>query len=77
MWLERFIRPTATSTEVVCLAVAAGAALMWLATVADHVLGLGWGLEAEGIWTTPLIGVVALLVRILARVIFRWIGAVD
>jgi hypothetical protein len=77
MSLERFRRFNVRSTDIICLVIASVAALMWLATVADHLLGLRWGWDVELIWIAPIVGGGALLVRTLARAIFRWVGALD
>ena len=74
---DRFHRINARFTEIICLAVAAIVALIWLATVADYLLRLGWGWDIENIWTAPIVVAGALLVRTLARAVFRWIGAID
>lgn len=74
---ERFHRFNVRSTEIICLVGAAMAALMWLATVLDHLLDLRWGWDIEIIWIAPIIIGGALLTRTLARVIFRWMGVID
>jgi hypothetical protein len=77
MSLERFHRFNVRSTEISCLVIAVMAALMWLATAADHLFGLRWGWDVEIIWIAPIVGGGALLIRTLARAIFRWVGATD
>nr|WP_294168400.1 hypothetical protein [uncultured Sphingomonas sp.] len=77
MSLERFLRFNVRSTAIICSVIAVVAALMWLATAADHLLGLRWGWDFEIIWIAPIVGGGALLVRTLARAVFRTVGAID
>ena len=74
---DRFHRLNVRGTEIICWIAVAMAALMWVATVADHLLGLRWGWDIDIIWVAPIVGGGALLVRALARVIYRWVGASD
>jgi hypothetical protein len=48
---------------------------MWLATVADQSFHLGWGWDRQILWLSPIIALGTMLVRVLGRVIFRWVGA--
>lgn len=74
---ECFQRINLRSTQLISFVVVAAAALMWLATAADHLFGLRWGWDIENLWTAPIIATVALIVRILARAVSRWVGAAD
>lgn len=77
MSLAGYNRFVVRSTDVSCWAVVIVAALMWLATLADHFLRLGWGWDVRIIWIAPIIVTGALLTRLLGRIIFRWVGALD
>jgi hypothetical protein len=65
------------STDLTCWAVVILAGLMWLATLADHFLRLGWGWDVQIIWVAPIIIGGGLLVRKLSRRIYRWVGALK
>jgi hypothetical protein len=77
MSLDSYNRFVVRSTDVSCWAVAIAAALMWVATLADHFLRLGWGWDVQIIWIAPIIIAGALVTRLLSRIIFRWVGALD
>jgi hypothetical protein len=59
----RFHRFNLRSTDIICLGTALLAVLMWLAAVADQVLGLRWGWDVEIVWIAPIIVGGALLIR--------------
>jgi len=59
------------STFAVMLAVSG----MWLAAVADRSLHLGWGWDRQILWTAPIIILGTMIVRLIGRAIFRWVGA--
>jgi hypothetical protein len=77
MSLEAYNRFVVRGTDLSCWAVAVVAATIWFATIADHFLRLRWGWDVQIIWIAPFIIAEALLVRLLSRVIFRWVGALD
>ena len=77
MSLDGYNRFVVRSTNLSCCAVVVAANLMWVATIADHFLRLGWGWDVQIIWIAPIIVAGALLTRFLSRVIFRWVGALD
>jgi hypothetical protein len=77
MALDGYNRFLVRSTDLTCWAVVILAALMWVATLADHILQLGWGWDIQIIWIAPIIIGVALLTRKLSRVVFRSVGALD
>lgn len=77
MSLESYNRFAVRSFEISILMVIIGATLMWLATLADHFLALGWGWDPQIIWIAPVIVAGALLTRTLGRLIFRSVGASD
>jgi len=77
MSLAGYNRFVVRSTGVTCWAVVVAALLMWVATLADHFLGLGWGWDVQIIWIAPIIVAGALVTWLLSRIIFRWVGALD
>jgi hypothetical protein len=77
MSLKSYNRFVVRSTDVGCWLAFSFAALMWIATIADHTLRLGWGWDVQIIWLAPIIMAGALLTRFLSRLIFRWVGASD
>jgi hypothetical protein len=77
MSLERYNRFVVRSTELSLWAIVFLVSLMWIVTLADHLLRLGWGWDVQIIWIAPIIVVGALLTRLLSRAIFRWVGALD
>ena len=48
---------------------------MWLATLADRLLHLGWGWDRQILWVAPIIVLGTMLARLIGRGIFRWVGA--
>jgi hypothetical protein len=77
MSLDGYNRFVVRSTGWSLWAVIAISSLTWIATIADHLLHLGWGWDAQIIWIAPIIVAGALLMRLLSRAIFRWVGALD
>ena len=77
MPLAGYNRFVVRSTDISCWAVVIAAALMWVATVTDHFLRLGWGWDTQIIWIAPIIVAGALITRLLSRIIFRSVGALD
>ena len=77
MPLAGYNRFVVRSTDISCWAVVIAAALMWVATVADHFLRLGRDGTLEIIWIAPIIVAGALILRLLSRIIFRSVGALD
>jgi hypothetical protein len=77
MALDGYNRFVVRSTDLVCWLVVSLAAIMWVATVMDHFLRFGWGWHIQIIWIAPIIVGGAMITRLLARVIFRWMGALD
>ncbi len=77
MSLRSYNRFVVRSTDLTCWAVVILAAFMWVATLADHLLRLGWGWDTQIIWIAPIIVGGALLTRKLSHVLFRWVGALD
>ncbi len=77
MSLTRFHRLNVRSTDIICLGIAMLAAVAWLATAADRLFDLRLGWDVEILWIAPIVGFGALLIRMVARAIFRWVGALD
>ena len=74
---ERYNRFVVRSTNISLWMVAIVAGALWVATLADHILSLGWGFDIQGLWLAPLIATGALLVRAISLAIFRVFGALD
>src|SRR5690242_19980717 len=77
MSLDGYNRFVVRSTDWSLWAVVAISSLMWIATIADHFLDLGWGWDVQIIWIAPIVVAGALLTRVLSRAILRWVGALD
>jgi hypothetical protein len=61
--------------NVSTIAVVVVVSAMWLATVADRLLHLGWGWDRQILWIAPIIVVGAMLVRVIGHGVFRLVGA--
>lgn len=74
MTLDGYTRFNVRSFNFMCWAAVVTSVIMWVATIADHVLQLGWGWDIQIVWIAPIIAGVALLTRLLGRAISKWMG---
>ncbi len=72
---ERYNRFVVGSFNVVGKAIIVATCLMWLITLADLLLGLGWGWDKQGLWLAPIIIVMGIAVLMGGNAIFRLVGA--
>jgi hypothetical protein len=49
--------------------------LMWVATALDAAFSLGWGWDRQGLWLGPLMVAFAILVRLAALAMLRFVGS--
>ncbi len=75
MDMNRYSRRIIGHFSGTCLLVAIVAFFMWMVTVADVILNLGWGWDQQIIWIAPIICLGALATRLAGHMIFRALGA--
>ncbi len=74
MDMGRYSRRITGHFSGTCLLVAIVAFAMWIATMADVMLKLGWGWDQQIMWIAPIICLGALATRLAGHLIFRAIG---
>lgn len=71
---ERFIAGQKRSINVIFVAFCCLVTALWIATVLDWAISLGWGLDRQVLWLGPAMVVFAVLVRFGAMAILRIVG---
>ena len=77
MKLDIYHRWVVSWFNISFVAITVMVSFMWLATIADRLLGLKWGWDRQIIWIAPIILLGAIIVRSIGHGIFRLFGAVP
>ena len=72
---DRFLAARRRGVNRVFLMFVGLALLMWIATLCDQALNLGWGWEKEGLWDLPLMVLFAAFVRFCSLAIIKLTGS--
>ena len=69
MALDRYNRRVVGSFNIILSITQLAACVMWVATAADRLFGLGWGWDRQILWLAPIIVGVAFVVGRIGRAI--------
>jgi len=70
---ERFVASQQKGINFIFVAFCCLVTTMWVATVLDWAINLGWGWDRQGLWLGPLMVLFAVLVRFCATAILKFV----